>query len=592
MRRILHLIVLLGIFASSFAWPSIAAQDSTSLVDLADVPLPVQALPEPGYQVMTGAYLDTDAAINLIASPRNLIEDDVARSIEELGLSRTYGLDLVLPVDRADVNADILAMVQTTVYGLDAESTAFVDLLTDFSNINYVESRESEVDGASSMTIIGPGGDMIRTVVASNNVVIDIVSLDATGEPDAIEHDLIVQGTLERLQSLQAVPHSGLSSSALTFTPSIDFFNAPQTGLHGIYRVRDGAIQPAIGELGAEDEAIPAGLVSSWYGSSIIGADQGTGISYTSVWLSSYEDESAASAGLDAIVNGDGAALDDPFFLILSGEKGTWVADDMLSVTGTINGDSYSGYVAIEQQGNVLIVIGYRTVGAMLPSSSLTDDMMTTQLGCLEAGIVCPPFELPLLATLATPISEIGPSFSSSFGWMLPLTDLDWTVTETMQQSGYDMIGLESGQSAITLESVINHHGDPVQCVLDELHTLQEFEEHSDIRLWKDSSGNTDGGSDSRHAWSTFRVEPLADERADQEYVTRIDCYRLVTSGANLVVTQIAPVDSWEIERVRGDEVRNAIAFPINGAVHGKLGLSTHDRRTAMILYPWIDRAA
>lgn len=592
MRRFLHLIVLLGMLAASFTWPSVAAQDA-GVVDLADVPLPVQALPESGYQVMTGAFLDYETAAETIAGSRNLDRFDVEAAISELDHFRTYVLDLVLPVDRADVNADLLAFLQTNVYELNAaeDSALVVDLLTDFSNVDHVEPRVSEIDGAKSFSIIGPGGDMIRTIVASDNVVLDIVSLDRTGAPDATEHDLIVDGTMARLQALQADSQPGLSTSSLTFTPSADFFNAPQTGLHGIYRVRDGAIQPAMGELGTDNQAIPAGLVYSWYGSSIVGADQGTGISYTSVWLSSYEDEAAATTALEEIANGDGSAFDDPFFLVTSGESGTWETDSLLSVTGTINGDAYSGYVSVTQQGNVVVVIGYRTIGAMLPSSALTEEMMSRQMECLDSGSICEPFELPVTTSPATPVIW-GPTYSSSFGWMLSLLEPDWTVTETMQQSGYDMIALQSGQSTITLESVINHHGQPVQCVLDELHNLQEFEEHSDIRLWKDANGNTDGGSDSRHAWATYRVEPLADERADQEYVIRIDCYRLVTSGANLVVTQVAPVGIWETERANGDEVRNAIAFPVNVMRHGRLMVSTHDRRTTMILHPWIDRAA
>lgn len=590
MRRFLHLIILLGLIASGFTWPSVAAEVSTNPVDLANVPVPIQDLPEDGYQVMAGAYLTPNEAAELINAPRNL--EISATDLDAMGVERVYVLDLVLPVDRADVNADIMALVQTIVYEVGGDVDDLANLLNDYGNTAHVTPRDSAVESTSSISLIGPGGDQIRSVVSSDNVVVEIMSLDATGAPDELDHDLIVDGTLARLQQVQAAAAPGISTSGLSITPRNGFFNAPQTGNHGIYRVRDGMIQPAMGELDSGFERVPTDLTSSWYGSSITGSPTDAGIAYTSVWLSSYSDDVAATAALESIVTGDGSAFDDPYFLILSGEQGTWVEDDMLVVTGTINGDAYSGIVVVRQQDDVVIVIGYRTIGALLPSGKLADDMIARQLECLDGGAVCPPFELPVTTSPATPISEIGPSFSSSFGWMLPLTDLDWTVTETMQRSGYDMIALENGQSVITLESVINHHGDPVQCVLDELHNLQAFEEHSDIRLWKDASGNTDGGSDSRHAWSTFRVEPLADERADQEYVTRIDCYRLVTTGANLVVTQAAPIGSWETERNRGDEVRDAIAFPMNNTVRGRIAVSTHDRRTAMILYPWIDRAA
>ncbi|MCA9832924.1 MAG: hypothetical protein KC435_03205 [Thermomicrobiales bacterium] len=593
MRRVLHLIVLLGMFAAGFSWPSVVAQTSVTPVDLADVPLPIQALPEFGYQVLTGAYLDASDAVRFVADARGLDRESVSADVE--ALNRTYVLDLVLPVDRADENGAFLAVIQTVVYELDADTdtTAFVDMLGNYDNLKYVETRASSVDGAISVTMIGEGGDMIRSLVASGNVVVEVISMDATGEPDATEHDLVVEATLARLQQLQTAGDPGLSTSALTVASSIDFANANGTGLHGLYRVRDGEIQPALGELGTEDQTTADGLTSSWYGSSLTAWGSGTGIAYTSVWLSSYDDEATAGAALDAIVTGDGSAFDDPYFLITSGESGTWKSDAMLSVHGTINGDAYSGYIQVAQQGDVIVVIGLRVVGSALPSSSIVEQMMSTQLSCLESGSVCETFTLPEATPIpATPLADRGNTFSSQFGWMLPTLDPDWQVTDEMTESGYDMVQLQNGQSQITLESVVNHHGEPVQCVLDELHNLQEFEEHSDIRLWKDSAGNTEAGNESGHAWSTYRVEPLADERADQEYVIRIDCYSLVTSGANLVMTQIAPVDSWESERVKGDEIRDTIAFPINSVQHGRIALSTHDWRIAMIYFPWIEPAA
>lgn len=593
MRRVLHLIVLLGLFTSGFAWPSAAAQASAPLVDLADVPLPVQALPESGYQVLAGAYLDASDATRFVADPRGLDREAVAADLSELGLSRTYVLDLVLPEDRADENAAFLAVIQTVVYELDSDTSAFTDLLTNYDNVKYVESRPSAVHGATSVTMIGEGGDMIRSVVVSGNVVVDVTSFDATGAPDETEHDLIVEATLARLQQLQANGDPGLSTSSLTVTSSVDFANANNTGLHGLYRVRDGVVQPALGELGAEDQPVADGLSRSWYGSSVTAWGSGTGIAYTSVWLSSYDDEATASTALDEIVNGDGSAFDDPYFLVLSGESGTWISDSMLSVHGTIKGDAYSGYVQIVQQGNVIVVIGLRVVGSALPSSSIVEEMMSIQLGCLESNSLCETFTLPdATPAPATPLAERGNTFSSTFGWMLPTLGTEWQVTDEMTESGYDMVQLQNGQTQIMLESVVNHHGEPVQCVLDELHNLQASEEHSDIRLWKDSVGNTEAGNQPGHAWSTYRVEPLADERADQEYVIRIDCYSLVTSGANLVMTQMAPVDSWASERGKGDEIRDAIAFPVNTVPHGRIAESTHDWRIAMIYFPWIEPAA
>jgi len=69
-------------------------------------------------------------------------------------------------------------------------------------------------------------------------------------------------------------------------------------------------------------------------------------------------------------------------------------------------------------------------------------------------------------------------------------------------------------------------------------------------------------GMERGHAWAIYTVEPLADERADQEYVIRFDCYTLIEGGANLVMSHRAPRDVWAEERAKGDEVRGGLQLP------------------------------
>src|SRR5690554_4405242 len=101
MRRAVHLLLILLMVYGLTGHETSAAAQADDILDLADIALPVQDLPEAGYQVLTGGYLSDAETSSLIASPRNLDESSVDQWITETGLSRTYVLDLVLPEDRA-----------------------------------------------------------------------------------------------------------------------------------------------------------------------------------------------------------------------------------------------------------------------------------------------------------------------------------------------------------------------------------------------------------------------------------------------------------------------------------------------------------
>lgn len=598
MQRFVNVLLALSVLVSLAGVQIGQAAQIDDTLDLAAVPLSVQDVPENGYQVLTGAYLTQNDAASLIAPPRNLDETEVQARLAETDLTRTYVLDLVLPQDRAWQNSPFLAVVQTTVYQLSENGSPeqLTQLLTDFTNTGFVEQREPAIDGAATISMVGEGGDQLRTVIADGSIVIDIASQDLTGAPDETEHMLIVEATMARLQRVRDNGGAGVSTSALTLQHTdgrSGFAHAQQTGIHGLYRYRDNAMQPAIGELGAEDQSPPTGLHALYVGSKV--APIGSGQAVVSIWLGEFDAESAAQTFFDALVAGSpGTALLDPFFTDTAGE--TWASQGVVGVyrvTGELNGQRYSGNVEVRLHGNVVVAIGYRSIGAALPSTDITSTIMDYQLGCLESQQVCPPFDLAaaLPAPQATPVLSEGQLGSAEFGWTLPELGPAWTVTEHFVEPGYDRLGLLNGVSIIELESVINHHGDPVQCVLDDLHMLQEFEEHSDIRIWKGENGETDGGSSLEHAWVTYRVEPLEEARADQEYVIRIDCFALVPESANLVMTHIAPVDFWVEEQPKGDEIRDAILLPESRIPHGKLAISAHDRRAAMIIL-WINRAA
>lgn len=597
MLRIARVVLALCLLAGLTGFQTAAAQVD-DIIDLANVPLPIQELPESGYQVLSGGYLNQSETVSLIATPRNLDHDAVTANLMEAGIARTYVLDLVLPEDRGWEDSPALAVVQTSVY-IVAEGGSpeqLVDLLANFSNSKFVEERDPAAPGAMTIAMIGESGDQLRTIVSDGRIVFEIASLDATGQPDATEHALIVEATLARAGQMSD-SGAGLSSQALSLQPGGDvanFAHAQQTGVHGLYRYRDGAVQPAIGELATTDYQPARGLDSLYLGSQI--ARNGSGTSHVSIWLAQFDSSGAASEYFQLILAESPAwETIDPFFSIGAGE--TWTDQGVLGVyrvSGTFNGQSYSGNVEIRQQGPVVVAIGYRSIGMALPAADVTSSMMDHQLFCLANQQVCPPFDLAAAMPIpgATPVLEDTEVGTSQFGWSVQDLGPEWVITEEFSEQGYDRLSIRNGMSIFELESVVNHHGQLEQCVLDELHLLQELEEHSYIRLWEDSAGNTVGGQTSSQAWIVYQVEPLQDERADQEYVIRIDCFTLMPDTANLVVRQIAPIDFWEEEAPKGEILRDAIVLPESSLPHGKLALSTHDRRTTMIISHWIHRAA
>lgn len=599
MQRAMHVLLALVMLLGLAGHETSAAAQADDILDLANVPLSVQSLPEAGYQVLTGGYLADGETASLIAGPRNLDDESVLQWFAEVGLSSTYVLDLVLPEDRAWEESPALAVVQTSVYLLEADSGAeeFTSLLQNYANTAFVTEMDPAVDGAYTIAMAGETGDQLRTLVSDGRVVIEIVSMDATGAPDETEHILIVEATLERLNLMREGGDIGLSPMALTLLSgdtTAKFGHSQQTGVHGLYRYRDAGVQPAIGELGAEDQPVAPGMTSLYVGSGAAQAGGGTGI--VSIWLGSFDSTRSAASYFDVLVDGAPAgALLDPFFRATADES--WTEQGVLGVyrvSGSLNGENYSGNVEVRQLENVIVAVGYRSVGATLPSTNTLNSIMDHQLGCLEARIVCPPYELVVdtATPQATPVAN-GPSIGSNeFGWSLPELGPEWTVDEQFTDPGYDRIGLRNGVSIFEFESVINHHGEPLQCVMDELDLLEELEEHSVITVWEDANGNTEGGNTADQAWIVYRVEPLAEERADQEYVIRIDCFSLIPNSANLVMRHIAPVDFWTEEQSKGQTLRDSIVLPESFSSHGKLAASAHDRRTTMIYFHDTDQVA
>lgn len=604
MRILIHILLVLGMLGTGISVESVSAAQSDDALDLANVPLPIQDLPEQGYQVLAGDYLSPNDIVVQIAEPRQFVPSEVTDQVAAMGIARVYVLDLVLPEDRAFQDSPVLAVQQTAIYVLENQDDTddLLALLSDYSQLAYVTDNDPAIDGATTVATIGEGGDILRTVVGDGRVVIEIVSMDATGAPDESEHITIVQGTIDRLASARTSDDGGLSSAALTLIPdenTAPFVHTQQSGVHGLYRLRDGVYQPAIGEMGTDSYQSVAGLESQYYSSDA--ARTGSGNAVVSIWLAGFDSESSASEYYNSIVAADPSGdMFDPFFIMDPGESWTGQGiTGLYRVAGEFEGVRYSGNVEIRLEGSAIVVVGYRAVGASLPSIDITSALVDHQLSCMSSSEICPPFNLaaalpqePATPAQATPVVDTSYLGSSEFGWSLPELGPEWTITEQYSEPGYDRIGLINGVSQFEFESVVNHHGDPLQCVLDEQHMLEIFEEHSVITVWEDQEGNTQGGSEDDHAWIVYRVEPLAEERADQEYVIRIDCFLLVSDSANLVMTQIAPVDVWPQEMPKGDFLRESLILTETIASRDRLEIAMHDRRIIMIYTHWVEKAA
>lgn len=581
--KALHLlaVVMLAIALATPPLGANAGQPEGEPFDLAMVPLPVDGLPEWGYQVLTGGFLDHDLTAHWIASPRNGDPDAVSEMLDRSGWISTYVLDLVLLGDRGDAESRILSLVQTNVYlFLDqAGADAALATLSDYSTTTAAEDVEPVLAGASSVRLVSESGDTWRSVISRDRVVLEVVTLETSGHVDVDAHRLVVADSYDRLADLQENGVIGIAPRAVLIEDGADvadLFNAQQTGVHQLYRVRDEAVQPAAGELDvpAIDEIAP-GVVELYQVGQAVHIGQGNG--FFSSWIGEFESAAEAAAfvaGLDASVEAGstGALLPDPYFAAWTQESVTQQGvAGLYRVAGVSVNGAFSGTLEIRQQGVYVIGIGWRTWGSVLPDVDVTSRLMDAQLECLGGPLPCSPMPLaelmpsPPPPESATPVAPGGSAdgvvTGPRFGWSLAYDPAQWTVTERFAEDDYDFVELQFGQSLVTVESVIDHSGDPQQCVIEEMRALQALEEHAVIDLGSDDPAETTAGLEPGHGWATYTVEPLAEERADQEYTIRIDCYALVEGEASLIVTHRAPRDAWAAERGKGAGLREALVL-------------------------------
>jgi hypothetical protein len=599
------LMLVVAVMTSALPVAVGAAQDDAPLVDLAAMPLAPTDLPDQGYQVMTGGFLDRNATAAWIAGPRNEEPAAVEEMLENGAWDESYALDLVLLADRAYADSDILALVQTNLYRFadDGAAEDAFDALKDYSSNPDAEETDSPVTDGATVRLVTESGDTLRTLARVDDVVVEVVSLEQFQQVDTATHGTVAIDTVDRAIALRRAGAVGVATHALLIADGAevaDLFNAPATGVHQVYRLRDDVVQPAAGELEApERDAIAPGLRELFQGSQGVRIGDGTG--FFSSWIGTFQDDASAAAFVAGLPTASsGALLPDPYFPLWADEEASaqGVAG-VYRVSGTATAGRFSGTVEIRQHGPYVVGIGWRAIGDVLPSVDVTSRLMDAQLACLDAGPRCAPMPVAMLMEpgMATPVVATpgGQVVSAEFGWSLSFDPASWTAGEQFAQTGYDYVELRSGESMVTLESVVDQHGDPPQCVVDQLHQLQTLEEHAVIDLGSDVAEGPPAGMETGHAWAIYTVEPLAEERADQEYTIRIDCYTLVEGAASLVMTQTAPRDRWAEEQPKGDVLRQGIVIPVGEATDAVLAgeRPIHWRHgDAMINKIWIGLAA
>lgn len=305
MSAIARLVAVVGLVVMA-AWTPAGAsarQEPGKVIDIADIPVPVDDVPEAGYQVLAGGYLDQDAAAAWIASPRQRSAVGVGDDLVTAGWVDGYVMDLALLEDRASATSDILALIQTNVFVVADVSGAenLFDAMGDYSSAD-AEEAEPATQGASTVRIVSQSGDTLRTVVQRDRLVIEVISLDVYRALDEEAHGSLVSQTVDRAERVIAAPGEGVATRAVRLADGeevADFQNIQQSGVHQVYRVRDGRVQPAAGEVQTpEPAAIGVGIEQAFHASNgfRLGGSPGTG--FMSMWIGAFGSEGQAIAFL------------------------------------------------------------------------------------------------------------------------------------------------------------------------------------------------------------------------------------------------------------------------------------------------------
>lgn len=615
---LLAVVVLVASVTASAPITSAAqTRNAASPVDLAAVPLPATAYPEPGFQLAQAGDIEFDA---LPASWAGDTFDDAWRPLEEAWRHGHSTLHVLLG-DRGDSLSEPLATVTTYLLGFDSpdEAEAAGPALLTLAGYDPVEDVDgvtvyADVNGVLGIRAEGDYLVMVQYAFASQNR-----TRQNTGDWTSESVADLVEATSGRLADAIERADSGVESLGVA-NVMISGYQAPWT-LPWLYypstehyRVLDGEPVAYGGELaaGLEDVA-PAGIDDLFLSRQQLGDERYEHL--IDVTLARFDSEADA----DAFVENPDAITFPPTWTF---DPGYAAADDLPGGGAVervqVDDDSLraSGYRTVRQEGELVQVVQWLASGNALVSREAIAWLTDLQLACLAAlPDPCAPVgqdQFPAALREGDAPAPLGPKdvatpdggvaapnaiASDQFGWRVELPDDGWELIDTERFTNADYFQLQSGRSLITGESVVDQHGDPQQCVLDNLALLETLEERAAIDLGSDDPDERPAGVEPEHGWAVYTVEPLQEERADQEYTIRYDCYTLAPGGSSLVITHTAPRDLWAEERDKGERFRDGIQLPgrsANTRVYPLAGDGRSLWRTRTMGIPriWIQRAA
>jgi hypothetical protein len=599
MWRLLLIITMLlvGLLTAPVAIAQDAPETPPDLAAMLPAP---DALPEAGYQFARGGYL-TSADVRYLLERRFPLEADaIEQAFDAAGWRQGYSGTLVLLSDRAYRLSDPLVSVTVTIHELaDEDGATLLEALLTGSPPDGAEPRDPAVEGATTWRVVTSQDDALVTVARSGRYLVEVETAGRRRAPSAEEHTVAVVATLDRVGD-GAGP--GLSQRVVRVNDDrlVPVSVATEYPLaHAWYRLRDGEVVPAAGEL---DPPAPSGIAA---GVDTVAILRQTAELASQNWVTAGVILAAFSSPVDA--DAFAGVIRDPLDYFPTTEEAKSI--NPMAITGEIEaisgetrvGGRYSGYRITIVEGDTVAQLTIRAMGSTLIAQDAAERWAEAQRGCLATGTcdAVPLNELLRTPDFATPAGqtvENGVYRSPVAPWSVAFDPAVWQVDETFAQGGYDYLYLRAEAMDVTFETIVDHRGDPEQCVLDELGRLREEEEHARISVGSDDPDEAPGGLTDDHGWIVYTVEPLSDSRAEQEYVTRIDCYTVVEGSISLVVQVRAPRDRWSQLAPVAETLRSRIEIegvPVGGATGDLSGAASIARSDEMInRRPWVGIAA
>ncbi len=579
-RTVRLLVVLLVTMAGLLtSLPAGAGKPGPSItaVDLAAVPPVPGDLPEPGYQFAQGGAIDLSGL--KYAWSGDGVDDAEWGEIDD-GWIGGHTQVLVLLTDRGDASSEPLATLTTFVLEFDDADTAS-GAASDLLAIAGYDAGD-ELDGV--MVQVDRNG-VIGAIASGHHVVIQIYAAAVVDGPGQNTEDWtaaavasLTLATVDRLDVAVDEAGSGVSTlgtaNLLVTGPdalwTLPWISYPTTE-H--YRIRNGDVLAYGGELSAQaDDAVPDGVVDLFVSRQQFGDD---GYDHQiDVTLARFDSEADA----ETFASDPAPIAFPPGYAFEATYGPAQEASGVVLQKASVNDEVLraSGWRTIRQEGDTVQVVQWLGSGSAVVDDEVVTWFTGLQSECLDAmPDPCVPVDqanVPVAIDAASADDQPSSTAtagdesviaSARFGWQvtLPAED-DWAIIDAQFLGMSEYYQLQSGRSLMTIETAVDQVGEPQQCVIDNLYMLQELEDRAVIDLGSDDPNERPAGIEQGHGWAIYTVEPLQEERVDQEYTIRIDCYTLVEGQASLVVTHTAPRDLWTEERDKGERFRDGIELP------------------------------